>query len=206
MDYQPHESYEKSDTRAQWELCFHAMHPDHDAPGGRLWRYGLNRQLFRLYSDKRTAPVPRLTKSFFPDDSQPVIVAVLPYSVLLAPCLHALTALLPLMNQLSPLVHLCDSLCFRYRHVLLYIVFQVHLFFWTPVFQVLWIVSHDWWGLSRRGMIEPRKSILSKHPKNHFESSKQSNISLDRGRLEAVLDLYCLIIPRANLRSRFMFS
>ena len=37
-------------------------------------------------------------------------------------------------------------------------------------------------------------------------SSKESNISLDRGRLEAVLDLYCLIIPKANLRSRFIFS
>ena len=91
------------------------------------------------HTDKRTVLVLCLAKSFFPDDSQPVIVAVLPYSVLLAPCLHALTALLPLMNQLSPLVHSCDSLWFRYRHVLLSIVFQVCLFFWISFFQVLWI-------------------------------------------------------------------
>lgn len=58
------------------------------------------------------------------------------------------------MNQLSPLVHPCDSLCFWYCHVLLSIVFQVCLFFWTPVFQVLWIVSHDEWGSSWRGIIE----------------------------------------------------
>ena len=43
------------------------------------------------------------------------------------------------MNQLSPLVYPCDLLYFWYCHVLLSIVFQVCLFFWIPVFQVLWI-------------------------------------------------------------------
>ena len=62
------------------------------------------------------------------------------------------------MNQLSPLVHPCDSLCFWYCHVLLSIVFQVCLFFWIPVFQVLWIVSHDEWGSSWRGIIERLRS------------------------------------------------
>ena len=92
-----------------------------------------------LTSAPLSALVLCLAKSFFSDDSQPVIVAVLPDPVLQAPCPHALVALLPLMNQLSPLVHPCDSLCFRYCHVLLSIVSRVCLFFWIPVFQVLWI-------------------------------------------------------------------
>src|SRR5699024_11798720 len=65
------------------------------------------------------------TKSFFPDDSQPVIVAVLTDSVLQAPCSYALTALLPRMNQLPPLDDSCGSLCLWYFHVLLSIVFQI---------------------------------------------------------------------------------
>ena len=149
-----HERCENPNIRARRKLGFHAVRPNHDSPGGGLGRYGLNRQLFRFYSDKRTAPVLRLTKGFSPDDSQPVIIAVLTDFILLAPCSHALTALLPLMNQLSPLVYPCDSLCFWYCHVLLSIVSQVCLFFWTPVFQVLWIVSHDEWGSSWRGIIE----------------------------------------------------
>ena len=134
-----HERRENPNIRARRELGFHAVRPNHDPSRGGLGRYGLNRQLFRFYPDKRTAPVLRLTKGFFPDDSQPVIVAVLPDSVLQAPCPHALTALLPLMNQLSSLVYPCDSLCFWYCHVLLSIVLQVRLFFWIPVFQVLWL-------------------------------------------------------------------
>ena len=134
-----YERCENRDIRARRKLGFHAVRPNHDSPEGGLRRYSLNCQLFRFYSDKRTAPVLRLTKSFFPDDFQPVIVAVLTDPVLQAPCPHALTALLPLMNQLSPLVHPCDSLCFWYCHVLLSIVFQVCLFFWFPVFQALWI-------------------------------------------------------------------
>ena len=42
--------------------------------------------------------------------------------------LHALTTLLSLMNQLSPLDDSRGSFCFRYCHVLLSIVFQVYLF------------------------------------------------------------------------------
>ena len=45
-----------------------------------------------------------------------------------APCTHALTALLSLINQPSPLDDSCGSLCFRYCHVLPSIVFQVYLF------------------------------------------------------------------------------
>ena len=45
-----------------------------------------------------------------------------------APCLHALTALLSLVNQLSPLDDSCGSLCFRYCHVLLSIVFKFACF------------------------------------------------------------------------------
>ena len=45
-----------------------------------------------------------------------------------APCTHALTDLLSPMNQPSPLDDSCGSLCFRYCHVLLSIVFQVYLF------------------------------------------------------------------------------
>ena len=134
-----HERRENPNIRARRKLGFYAMCPNHDSPGGRPGRYGLSRQLFRFYSDKCTALVLCLAKSFFPDDSQPVIVAVLPDPVLQAPGPHALTALLPLMNQLSLLVHPCDSLCFWYCHVLLSIVFQVCLFFWIPVSQVLWI-------------------------------------------------------------------
>ena len=104
-----------------------------------LYKNGLNRQLFRFYSDERTALVLCFTKSFFPDDSQPVIVTIFADSVLQAPCPHALTALLSLLNQPSPLDDSCGSLCFRYCHVLLSIVFQVCLIFWIPVFQVLWI-------------------------------------------------------------------
>ena len=138
-----HKRRENSNIRVRRKLGFHAVRPNHDSTGGRLGRYGLNRQLFRFYSDERTALVLCFTKSCFPDDSQPVIVAVLTDSVLLAPCSYALTALLPLMNQPSPLVHPCDSLCFRYRHVLLSIVFQVRLFFWIPVFQLLWVsIAH----------------------------------------------------------------
>ena len=133
-----HERCENPDIRARRKLSFHAVRPNHDSPGGGLGRYSSNRQLFRFCSDKRTAPVLCFAKRFFPGDSQPVIVAVLPDSVLQAPCPHALTALLPPMNQLSPLIHPCDSLCFRYGHVLLFIVSQVCLFFWVPVFQVLW--------------------------------------------------------------------
>ena len=135
-------------------VTFHTMRPNHDSPGGGLGRYSLNRKLFRFYSDERAAPVLCLTESFFPDDSQPIIVAVLPDPVLQAPCPYALTALLPLSDQSSPLVHSCDSLCFRYCHTLLSIVFQVRLIFWIPVFQALWIVSHVWSGSSRRGIIE----------------------------------------------------
>ena len=91
------------------------------------------------YSVERTALVLCFTKSFFPDDSQPVIVTIFADSVLQAPCPHALTALLPLMNQLPPLDDSCGSLCLWYCHVLLSIVFQVCLIFWIPVFQVLWI-------------------------------------------------------------------
>ena len=91
------------------------------------------------YSVERTALVLCFTKSFFPDDSQPVIVAVLSDSVLQVPCSYVLTALLSLMNPLFPLVHPRDSFCFGDCHVLLSIVFQVCMFFWIPVFQVLWI-------------------------------------------------------------------
>ena len=139
MDDKPSRMPRASRYPCPAETWLPAVRPNHDSLGGRLGRYSLNRKLFRFYSDERTAPVLRLTKGFFPDDSQPVIVAVLPDSVLQAPGPHALTALLPLMNQLSPLVHPCDSLCFWYCHVLLSIVFQVHLFFWIPVLQVLWI-------------------------------------------------------------------
>ena len=149
-----HERCDNPDIRACRKLGFHTMRPNYDTPGGRLGGYSLNRQLFRFNSDKRAAPGLCLAKRFFPDDSQPVIVAVLPDSVLQVSCPHALTALLPLMYQLSPLVHPCDSLCFRYGHVLLSIVFQVCLFFWIPVFQALWTVSHVWSDSSRRGIIE----------------------------------------------------
>ena len=110
-----YECREHPDIRARRKLGFHAVCPNHDSLGGRLGRYSLNRKLFRFYSDERTALVLCLVKSFFPDDSQPVIVAVLTDSVLQAPCPHALTALLPLMNQLSPLVYPCDSFCLPVR-------------------------------------------------------------------------------------------
>ena len=138
-----HEHREHSNIRTRRKLGFHAVRPNHNSTGGGSWRYGLNRQLFRFYSDERIALVLCFTKGFFPDDSQPVIVAVLTDSVLQAPCPHTLSALLPLLNQLSPLVHPCDSLCFRYRHALLSIVFQVRLFFLIPVFQLLWVsIAH----------------------------------------------------------------
>ena len=86
----------------------------------------------RVYGLKDAGLLPFLkpahVKRFFPDDSQPVIVTIFADSVLQTPCLHALTALLPLMNQLSPLDDSRGSLCFRYCHVLLSIVFQVYLF------------------------------------------------------------------------------
>ena len=134
-----HERRERLDIRAWRKLGLHAMCTNHDSPSGGLRRYYLNRQLFRFYSDKHTSFVLRLTKGFFLDDSQPVIVAVFMDSVLQAPRPHTPTALLPLMNQLSPPVYSRDLLCFPYRHVFLSIVFQVCLFFWIPVFQVLWI-------------------------------------------------------------------
>ena len=110
-----HERCEHPDIRARWELSFYTMCSNYDTPGGKLGRYSLNHQLFRFYSDECTAPVLRLTKSFFPDDSQPVIITVLTDFILLAPCSHTLTALLPLMNQLSPLVYPCDSFCLPVR-------------------------------------------------------------------------------------------
>lgn len=127
-----HERRENPDIRTRRKLGFHTMRPNQDSPGGGLGRYGLNRQLFRFYSDKRAAPVLCLAKRFFPDDSQPVIVTLFADSVLQVPRLHALTTLLSLINQLSPLDDSRGSFCFRYCHVLLSIVFQVYLF---PGFQ-----------------------------------------------------------------------
>ena len=80
-----HKRCENPNIRTRRKLCFHTMRPNHDPPGGGLGRYGLNRQLFRFYSDERTAPVLRLTKGFFPDDSQPIIVTVLPNVIKLMP-------------------------------------------------------------------------------------------------------------------------
>lgn len=93
------------------------------SPSGGPRQYCLNCQLSRFYADKRTASALGLTKDFFPDDSQPAIVAALPDSVLHAPCPHALTVLLPLMNQPSPPAYSRDLLCFPYCHMILSILF-----------------------------------------------------------------------------------
>lgn len=44
-----HKRREHSNIRVRRKLGFHAVRPNHDSPGGRLGRYGLNRQLFRFY-------------------------------------------------------------------------------------------------------------------------------------------------------------
>ena len=64
-----------------------------------------------------------------------------------APYTHALTALLSLINHPSPFDGSCGSLCFRYCHVLLSIVFQV---LWRGVAWLEEVVrTRDYWAVTK---------------------------------------------------------